>query len=191
MCRAPQAVARLNSIRLVTAPQVEPGSADVNRVRLDLIAQQTSSLAIEISRDLESPRDALEVGNQNQCDAPFFFPRDGGDLCPAQEARVGPDAVAIKPSGNLRAEGQRISVVDEHHRLAEQRLNGPMLHEHLEDKQQTEHHAEGKAESVEPWLLPLPHQKSRSLSNSEPNEIGDDQEVRNQEPDTESKKNSL
>src|SRR5262245_32881212 len=163
MCRAPQAVARLNGIRLVATPQVEPGSSDVNRVRLDLVAQQTSSLAIQISRDLESPRDAFEVRNQNQCDAPLFFPRHGGDLCPPQEPRVGPDAVAIKPAGNLRAEGQRISVVHEHHRLAEQCLNGSMLYEHLEDEQQTEHHAERKAESVEPRLLSLPHQESRSL----------------------------
>src|SRR5262245_10470645 len=184
-------VESLNRVRLVATPQIQAGSSDVDCVRLDLIAKQTSRLPVQISRDFQPLGDVLEVRNQHERDATLFLPRHGGDLCPSQEARVGPDAVAVKAPGNLRAERQRISVVDEHHRLAEQRLNGSMLYEQLEDEQQPEHHAERKAESVELRLLALPHEQSRSFSNSESNEIDDDQDVRNQEPDAEKKKNSL
>src|SRR5206468_1858617 len=102
-----------------------------------------------------------------------------------------PDPVTIEPARDPGAERQRVAVVDEHHRFAQQRLNRPVLDEQLEDKQQAEHHAEREAEAVEPRPLTLPDEQRGSFADAEANQIDDHQEVRDEEPDAEEKEDSL
>ena len=83
-----------------------------------------------MARHLKALDDLARVRDQEQRHRGAFPPGHGRNLSPPHESAVGPDAVAIEPTGDPSAHREGIAVVREHHDFAEQLIQRVPEHKH-------------------------------------------------------------
>src|SRR5687768_15918879 len=113
-----------NGIALFARAQVETRPANVNIVGFDTVEEHPPGLTVLRARDFQPPGDALAMRNEHERDRALIPPRDGRDLRPGHEPGVRPDPILIEPARDARRQWEEADVIDEHHRLSEQRVDG-------------------------------------------------------------------
>ena len=123
----------------------------------------------------------------------LFSPGHRPDFPVGHKAVLGPDAVGIKAAADAQAERQRVSVVEKHHRHAEdlrgaakQRrlgmfdLQGPDQDHGVVDQQHAQDDAQAQLHAVVPRFGAAPREDGGRAALQEPERVDPDAQVRNQ-----------
>src|SRR6266511_4568084 len=133
-------------IPFVVEPEVEAGPREMNRVLADLVPQDTTGRPVLVARHFEKACKIAQSRDDDERGVVLgLTPAQAADFVVRNERRIGPDAVFVKPALDAAHERRQISVVDEHHRLADRLAldDGDLV-----EDEEPEHDADGERHPI-------------------------------------------